>query len=415
MNTKNNLLLISNDEELSKNIYEKLVLLRNKDTVITLDYDAAVKQIKTIYSNIIIVHEHQIKNKTLNLITDLKDLDKNNERDIILITNSDDQEFILKAYDEGICDHFYKSSKDFEILLKIINCIKNNVKNICYNRNRKLLEQIGVIDDITGLYKYQYAEQIINTELDNSKNSNGIFMALSPEENGKTTFSLHKMTNALKESVRTDDILIQANGVKTYLYLKNTDLHGAAIVLNKIKDIYESDFKIKAGICDVKYKDFIEIEKEALSALGEAMLTKEEFIFYQEKENDTNSWLDIDETDESVKNFKLFKQSYAKKLERVVVPVFYRLQKAYEEKLFNTKIEQYTEENESVFYLKNENQTSRLKLVYPGFAKIIIYITHEGLNSPENKEITLPLKKVDQKILVSILEAFIKEFKTTLK
>ena len=66
-----------------------------------------------------------------------------------------------------------------------------------------------------------------------------------------------------------------------------------------------------------------------------------------------------------------------------------------------------------MFHLKNKNQDSTLRIVYPGFAKIVIYITHEGLDSPENKEIQLPLTKISQKELISIVEEFIKDFKYT--
>lgn len=54
-----------------------------------------------------------------------------------------------------------------------------------------------------------------------------------------------------------------------------------------------------------------------------------------------------------------------------------------------------------------------LRIVYPGFAKIVIYITHEGLDSPENKEIQLSLTKISQKELITIVEDFIKDFKYT--
>ena len=100
-------------------------------------------------------------------------------------------------------------------------------------------------------------------------------------------------------------------------------------------------------------------------------------------------------------------------MEKIVAPVFFRLQKAWEEKLFDTEIEQFTDSEQCVFHLKNKNQDSTLRIVYPGFAKIVIYITHEGLDSPENKEIQLPLTKISQKELISIVEEFIKDFKYT--
>ena len=42
-----------------------------------------------------------------------------------------------------------------------------------------------------------------------------------------------------------------------------------------------------------------------------------------------------------------------------------------------------------------------------------IYINHEGLDSPENKEIQLSLTKISQKELITIVEDFIKDFKYT--
>ena len=65
--------------------------------------------------------------------------------------------------------------------------------------------------------------------------------------------------------------------------------------------------------------------------------------------------------------------------------------------------------------MTNPKQTSLLKIVYPGFAKVIVYITHEGLDSPENTEISLPLNKINTKEITNIVEKFIKEFKSTIE
>ena len=91
------------------------------------------------------------------------------------------------------------------------------------------------------------------------------------------------------------------------------------------------------------------------------------------------------------------------------------MQKSYEEKLFHTKIEQYSDELQSVFQLNHDGLESRLKIIYPGFAKIVIYITHEGLDTPENREISLNLNEVTQDGLAKIVEDFIKEFKKSVK
>ena len=120
----------------------------------------------------------------------------------------------------------------------------------------------------------------------------------------------------------------------------------------------------------------------------------------------------VTEADEP-KNYKIFRQIFNKKMEKVIAPVFFRLQKAWEEKLFDTQIEQFTDNEQCVFHLKNKKQDSILRIVYPGFAKIVIYINHEGLDSPENKEIQLSLTKISQKELITIVEDLIKDFKYT--
>jgi hypothetical protein len=90
------------------------------------------------------------------------------------------------------------------------------------------------------------------------------------------------------------------------------------------------------------------------------------------------------------------------------------MQKLYEEKLFETQIEQYSNSALSAFTLKHGDQVSELKITYPGFSKINIDLLHQGLDSPENKRISLDLTELDDSKLTKILEKFIKEFKSTI-
>ena len=191
--------------------------------------------------------------------------------------------------------------------------------------------------------------------------------------------------------------------------MPKTDLNQALIVFNKIKDYCSNDLDICAGLASISNKNFDQMEHDALNALSNALTKNMEYAFAEEKESTLDEWLD-DQALHS-KGYKIFRQIFNKKLEKVITPVFYRLQKNYEEKLFDTQIEQYTNEEQCVFRLSNEKQESTLRIIYPGFAKIIVYITHEGLDSPENREVQLALTKITQKELVKIVEDFIKEFK----
>jgi hypothetical protein len=283
--------------------------------------------------------------------------------------------------------------------------MKYNSIKLAAASNSRLLEQLKVID--RNFYTNEYSKQVVENIIDDNLLKNGVFMAVSPSHSAKTQFSQESMEYSIKKSLRVEDIAMLGKGVNYYIFMPNTDLNGAVTVLNKIKETLE--FDICAGICDIFQKSFDEFERDALIALAEAMATDAEFVFAQEKESTLDEWLS--EADE--KSYKLFRQIFNKKMEKVIAPVFYRLQKSYEEKLFDTEIKQSTSEEQCEFSLKNKNGESSLKILYPGFAKIMIYITHAGLDSPENREIQLPLNKITQKELISIIESFIKEFKET--
>lgn len=223
-------------------------------------------------------------------------------------------------------------------------------------------------------------------------------MILAPCD--KISFSVESFSSVIKSVLRNNDIAFLGKGANFYVFLPDSDFNGAVSVFNKINEKVE----IKAGISDISSKEY---EKEALNALAEAQ--DGGYMFAQIKENTLDDWL----SDAPQSGYKLFRKVFNTKMEKVIAPVFYRLQKSYEEKLFQTKIEQYTNSEQCVFSLKNDIGESSLRIVYPGFAKIMIYINHEGLDSPENREIALSLDKITQRELINIIESFIEEFKET--
>lgn len=409
MNNKNNILLITDDENLSKVLVKKLIFLRKTDSVIVSNYADAVINYKSALPEIILVHEDLDKKNTINLLSELNKIDESISA--ILLVNSYDGEFILNAYDAGIVDFTSVNSADFELVIRSVNNLKTASLKHSLTRNSRLLTQNGIIDDLTGVYSYKYSKSAVMNEIDYNLINNGSFVAVEPAEESKTKFSIERFANSVKKSVRARDIVTLGKGTKFYMLLPNTDFNGALSVVSMIKENYGDDFKLKSGITEISGKSFEQMEHEVLSALAECAYSKMDYVFVEDKQETLDEWLDVDSSEN--KNYKLFRQIFNKKMDKIIAPVFYRLQKAYEEKLFDTEIEQYTNEEQCVFNLKNKKQKSSLRIVYPGFAKIVIYITHEGLESPDNKEITMPLTKITQKELIKIAEDFIKEFKYT--
>lgn len=408
MSDKNSILLISDDKNFAEVLKSKLIFLRKDDAIITSNFDEAEQNLKLSLANIVLVHESTSKTETSELI---KFLRQNKDICIILLANAYNEEFILTCYDIGIDDFAMSNAEAFELVIRVVNNIKHNSIKLQALQNSKILEQLHVTDETTGIYNYNYAQQVIENAIDNNLYKDGIFMVISPSESTKLSFSLEKMSNAISKSVRVNDVVTFGRGARFYVFLPKSDINGALVVLNKIKENYGENIEICAGISGIANKSFSDFEKDALQALSDALATNASYILANDKEETLDEWLE--DTENEPQNYKIFKQIFNKKLEKVISPVFFRLQKMWENKLFETEIEQSTSDGLCAFHLKNKKQDSTLRIIYPGFAKIIITITHEGLDSPENDEIQLPLTKVTQKELINIIENFIKDFKNT--
>ncbi len=408
MLNKNSILLISDDEKFATNLKSKLIFLRKDDVITTSNFDEAEQNLELTLANIVLVHENSSKKETIELI---KNLRSNEAICIILLAKEYDEELILTSYDSGIDDFVMSDADAFELVIRVINNIKHNSIKLKTLRNSKILEQLHVIDELTGIYSYNHSQQVIENAIDNNLYKEGIFMIVSPSEETKTTFSIEKMSSAVSKSVRVNDIVTLGRGTRFYIFLPKTDVNGALVVFNKIKENYGENYELRVGISEITNKTFNDFEKDALQALSDALATNTDYVLAEAKEATLDEWLE--DTENKPQNYKIFKQIFNKKLEKVISPVFFRLQKTWENKLFETEIEQSTNDNMCIFHLKNKKQDSTLRIIYPGFAKIIVTINHDGLDSPENKEIQLSLPKVTQKELINIVEEFIKDFKYT--
>lgn len=397
-----NILVVSDDANKVREISSKLVFLRNDDKVVLTDYKNFERDITATRAEIILVHENDDRSETKFVI---KQLDKYRNITVILVPKSYDANFILSCFDVGADDFILEDADDFEFVIRIVKHIKYNSANINSYRNTMLLEQFNAIDKETGFYTYEYAKQAIENTIDNELIMQGTFVVFSPNNDDVQNFSSEKFSRAIKSTLRACDIPAHGKGLQFYLFLPQTDMNGAIVVYNKISELL--DFKFHAGIADISKADFKDFEKNAMQALTEAKATNADYILYQNEEKTLDNWLD----DTPVKNYKIFRQIFNKKLERVITPVFYRIQQSYDGKLKNAKINQEINGDKCCFSISDDTNESTLTMIYSGFSKILVYIVHKGLNSPENKEIELKLSEVTEKGLISIIENFVNEFK----
>ena len=154
--------------------------------------------------------------------------------------------------------------------------------------------------------------------------------------------------------------------------------------------------------------------KKAKCALTDAKLEHKNYMIFESDKalTETDEWLDDMEV-EPQKNFKIFKTVFKKKYEQVIGPFFENAQTQYSEALKFSQVEQFTDEKMSVFRIFDDINSSILRLAYEGLTKVKITIAHAGLNSAENSELSVSIKKITPEFMKEIFEKFIKEYTST--
>ncbi len=405
----NNILLITDSDEIAESILKKLILLRENDHITVCEKKDTKKILSnSLYCVVLLHHSGENPDSTIKLINNIKET--KNDTEIILIMNDLNPEFVLKAYDNGIYDYTTVDADSYELVIKTINCFKlRTIKNI-KNRNEKFLYQQGVIDEKTGLYKYNHLKEIFIDISDDLRIQNGIFGIITLDEKNKTRISTNRLACLIKNTLRGDDIIATARGGKFYLILPNIDLEGTRCLLEKIQDKMGNELNIRAGLTKIGIQSFEALDKTTQDSLKSAIQKDELCASISDNIDTSNSWLEDDEI-KPTKDFKLFKIAFTNKMKNVITPVFFRYQRECETKLVNTNVSQYANKIESVFSLKNNNLHSELILRFNGYAKFKIEIIHSGLESAENTKLEIPLSKLTDKELTKLLKQLMCEYK----
>jgi DNA-binding response OmpR family regulator len=414
MPAESSIILVSDDDNIINVLKPKLILLREIDNILSTNYKEALEDIKNknILPETILIYCGAKKQECLNLIQNIKTDESTKKTSILLIIPKYDQDFVLSAYDEDITDYLILNPDSAEILMRTIWCLKKNANMKIIDKQNILLQELGVMDKSSGFYTNEYCEKILKMELKrlNESNTEGLLILISANEESKFELNSAKLAKAIKTSIRNSDLVVQGLANRFYILLEDTKLKGAFCVWEKIKRALGEQYKVIAGIASIGDKTFDDLKNELFAAIIEAVSTNQDVVIVNQKNLTlTTDW--AEKISSPQKNFKLFKQAFNKKLEKVIAPIFFQFQKLYEEKLFDTKIEQYSNSALSAFILKRANQVSELRITYPGFSKINIDILHQGLDSPENKRISLDLSELDDSKLTEILKNFINDFK----
>ena len=409
MNTENNILLVTDNSIVSDLIKNKLLLLRNIDKFSAAKYEKAFSVIKKEKPCIVFYYLDKGKKRETEFINFINKIHQNEDLiqcQIIPVFSKQNDDMLCNAFELGISDFINIKSTDTEFTLRVLWALQKKEMQKNIETKKQILAQLDIVDTENGLYTKNYINKIIKTKSEHAK---GAFAAVAPDVNTRNILSPKHLASIIKKNIRATDIIGFSNDFKLYLWLDKTKAKDTTTIFSKIKNELPKNCTISAGIVEINDTPFEEAEKQANKFLAKALLKGNSFLVA--RTHPVSETVTPKQQKPIIKNFKLFKQAFHKKIECIVAPLFYQTQKRIEEKLFKTSIQYKTEENECYFMLENEEKKSIFELSYPGYTKINIDISHEKeYENISNKRLSLDISEMTTTKLGALLDCFIKEF-----
>lgn len=386
------IVLVSEDSDFFEYIASK-IFLRKNDEIHRLNFNDLPEKICLLTPSVLVVNSEKSENQTLELLSIVEN------SSVIVFAYNEDENFKLKVYKKGALAFITPMTSDEELqavlisALGITSLIEKNIKyremlvkkDLLKPNNEVLLDYNLVLD--------QELEKI------HKRSSTSILVAISPDEKTKFLIQPNQIETVILNNVRKNDLLMNYAANKYFLLLYDIDVDDAKKIWAKI--CKQIPARLYAGFAKTFSKNRQQLVNEALNKLHEAI--NYEKVYSNMIENGENS---------GKMNFKLFRQELNKKIENIVIPVFYHIKQKYGEKLFGINIEQETGEGYSCLWLKGRSSSALFKITTPGFTNINIDITF--VSSPNNidaKRISLAPDEFEAGLLEDLLEQFILEFK----
>ena len=388
------IVLISDDSDFFDFIKLKLEL-RKSDKLKTLSFDEVPEKIDSLQASVLIVNSENCNQKTIDLLKIF-----NYMTPVIVTAYNDDETFKKKCYRAGTFDFIPLLTSDSEFrarMLPALNLISILKKN---NHYRNLLVKNKVLSKNNEVYiNYENTIDSILAGLKESKIP-AVFAAISPNDKDKYLINPNSIETFLINNIRKNDILMKFAHNKYYLIMFNTDLISAEKHWNKI--IKNFNGKLYAGFINITNQNRQQLISNALFKLNEAF-NSEIIDTGSEKNSQNNS---------TCKNFKLYRKEREQKYNKLVTPVFYRLQQKYMNRLIGVKIEQDFDKDKGSFNITGKHFRAYFNISSPGFSKVNIDITIQKDNEvSDSKKFSFDTNEFDENLLEDLLEQFISETK----
>ena len=397
-------LIISENKNIAELLSSKLILLRKSDGVQIIKYSDVEKISKENIGVIFVCSEEK---KYLDILQKIKSNNALKNSTIILVMPEYNQEVILNSYELGVDDFLTQNCEDAEVLARSMLAINKFEMRKEIRKNNELLTFKKILDKNFGYITAENIDDIFSLEFEaiEKSKSSAIFMIISPDINSKKFLPQTFLASILKNTLRKDDLVGLSTLDNIYMLLKNLDEEEAKTIFDKIAASVPKNYSIAGVGIKVEEKSFENSESEVLKHLPKAILIPNNLLFLKKEKTPQNIII------QKQTNYRLFKQDFLTNYYKIIMPIFFQWQTILQEKLFETKVEQYVDESESVFRLKGKENKSYIQIKYPGYSKIQIRIVHEKVNDKKEELITVDRKDFSKQIIEKILEELVETFK----
>jgi len=291
---KNKNILVVDDTEINIDILVEL-LSDNYDVLVALDGQSALDIIRDAKIDLILLDIMMPNMSGYEVCKILKKNEVTKNIPVIFITAKVDEDSIEKAYSIGGIDYVTKPFKPKELLARVKTQLDLQKLIQDLKESQDELKLLASTDSMTKLYNRRYFSTISEHILELAKRDNIstslIMLDIDKFKNINDTYG-HKvgddviisLAQKLKEWTRKSDIICRFGGEEFVILLPETNIDGALVISEKIRQIVEDEvinlefgrelkFTVSIGVSEVKNEEDVNIEasiQRADEALYEA-------------------------------------------------------------------------------------------------------------------------------------------------
>ncbi len=256
-------LMVVDDEESIRDILADILFDEGYDVLEAEDGQVAMKLFEEHDIALVLSDIRMPGMSGLELLEKVKELSP--ETQVIIMTSHASFDTALAAMRNGAYDYLVKPFEDIDIIPPVIHRAATTIRLTLENQRlikqlkenngeleaaNESLKELAIKDGLTGLYNIRYFHEMIDVGIANAVRDKDkcslIFTDVDYFKKYNDTYGhpagdevLIGLANVLKSSVRANDLLARYGGEEFIILLPNTDMGGAALVAEKMRQNVE--------------------------------------------------------------------------------------------------------------------------------------------------------------------------------